>query len=72
MEPYSKSTTPIKQKYIDNAAQNVVVESLDKDTYAEPVVSSKNWGSCPTTPIKKIDEYPVSEKVFRVLYRARK
>ena len=71
METYCKSTTPIKQKYIDNAAQNAL-QQLDKDTYTEPVVLSKNWGSCPTTPIKKIHEYPVSEKVFRVLYRARK
>ena len=83
MEPLYKSTTSaVKQSFINPAAKNVaynggvignaVLHPLDKDTYAEPVVSSKNWGSCPTTPIKKIDEYPVSEKVFRVLYRARK
>ena len=83
MEPFYKSTTSaVKQKFIDVAAKNLaydggvignaMLQPLDKDTYAEPFVLSKNWGSCPTTPIKKIREYPVSEKVFRVLYRATK
>ena len=82
VEPSCKSTTSaIKQKFINTAAQNVacgiignaLLQPLDKREYVQPFVPYllNNWGNH-RLPIQQVYDYPNSDTVARLLRNSKK